>query len=373
MVDLEINEKPHSGILRIFLMGDNNVGVTTFFKKYCGGIIDQSSLSIFGTETSFKNLDGDEQKALQIWYVADILHNRFEIVKRTILPQSNGGIIMFDVSNRESFKNSKIYIESMLAKNISFLTLALIGNKIDLRGQLSESVTDEEAKNYCEKLTEEYEVAPFKIKYFPLSAKADTETEECFNYLFDTYMKYRNSLPKILVIGEKETNARIFYRKNIIETEFLSTDTIVKTFQYNEWKIGIEFISLAFYLKNTLSDFIKQRAYYYERAKGIIILLDVTNRETLNQADEFVNEFLQYNTAEKLLIVILGDDVTTRDNNPNHISDEEAENYCSKVLEEAKRPGLKVQFYPISIETHLNIENCFKSIVENLTLKDDPK
>ena len=60
-----MDERTEGGILKIFLIGDKSVGVTSFFKKYCGRITNQSGFKNLGLELSFKVLKANKEKTLQ--------------------------------------------------------------------------------------------------------------------------------------------------------------------------------------------------------------------------------------------------------------------------------------------------------------------
>ena len=363
------HENNNLEILKILLVGDKHVGLTTFTKKICSGIYDQSTIETIGVNFSLKPPLNNNSVGYQLWQIASGIQNKFDSINPYYFVGSNGSILMFDVTNRESFQHIEYYIESILMYNQTFIPFAILGNKIDLRKKKLDSVTDKEAAEYCVKLLERFGRFNCKIKYFPISTLEDENFDECFTYLSESFIEFRDSLPKILLGGDKDSADRAFFRKYIIQNEFNIQDTIIKTIPYQESEIGIEFTSI----NPSRKYFIEQRIPFYKNAQGAIFIFNVTSRESFKNVDKYVKEFLQYNELETVVLVILGNDISKRIDDPNSIADQEAETYCLQVQNETKRTGLKIQYIPISIETNLNVEKCFTFLAKtcaNITRKE---
>jgi small GTP-binding protein len=103
---------------------------------------------------------------LQIWDTAG--QERFQGVVKNYFRNANGGILIFDVTNRESFENIHLWMEQIRSISNKSVYLMLVGNKIDLNNR---KVSTEEAK----KLAKTY-----SIEYMETSAKSNINVKETF-------------------------------------------------------------------------------------------------------------------------------------------------------------------------------------------------
>ena len=58
-------------------------------------------------------------------------------------------------------------------------------------------------------------------------------------------------------------------------------------------------------------------------------------------------------------IVLVGYNVDKRDTFLDTVPDEEVKKYCVKLTERTKNLGFEVKYYPTSLETGLNLQECF--------------
>ena len=116
------------------MIGDVNVGKTCLLVRYHKNQLPKSLSSTIGVEFATKNVtmkDGSTVKA-QLWDTAG--QERFRTLTYQFYKQADGIIIAFDLTNKESFKNVKLWIQSIY-KNLGQgdeVQKILVGNKLDL-------------------------------------------------------------------------------------------------------------------------------------------------------------------------------------------------------------------------------------------------
>ena len=98
------------------------------------------------------------------------------------------------------------------------------------------------------------------------------------------------------------------------------------------------------------------RDAFYEGAKGVILVFDLTNADSFNNIKRWYNDIAKYgNTREEPIGFILGNKADLH--NQKVVSTEQA----SKLAKE-----LNLVYFETSALTGENIENCFKNLAYRL-------
>ena len=118
----------------IIMIGDGAVGKTSLLNMYSEGVFNQSHMATLGLDyimKSFKTPDSTTDSAMQvkIWDTAG--QERFRTLTLSFYKQAQGVILCFDVTNANSFKNVKMWLESIYAHADENIAKILVGNKID--------------------------------------------------------------------------------------------------------------------------------------------------------------------------------------------------------------------------------------------------
>ena len=95
---------------------------------------------------------------------------------------------------------------------------------------------------------------------------------------------------------------------------------------------------------------------YYRGAEAIMIVFDMTNKESFSNIQVWMNEIIKY-TGKDVVIVIGGNKVDLTD---RKVSQDDIENF-------KKKKGLNV--FEVSAKTGKGVEEAFKYIVETLIKK----
>ena len=159
-------------IYKVLLLGDTTVGKTCFLMKYTDKTFIEEHMTTIGLDYRLKSLklkSGKELK-LQIWDTAG--QERFRTITKSYYKGSEGIILIYDVTKRETFENVKTWVSQIREEVCQKAVIYVVGNKIDMNE--TRVVTTEEG----EKLSKELEL-PFK----EASAKNGTNVDETFSDL----------------------------------------------------------------------------------------------------------------------------------------------------------------------------------------------
>ena len=165
-------------VIRITMLGDSAVGKTSLISKFLNQNFDENYLTTIGKDKLEKKVvmkDGNEIKLI-IWDTAG--SERYRRVSLNIIKNIQGGIVVFDVTSKQSFENISIWLKSIYEINPN-LYLILFGNKID-KDKSEWEVTNEEINKFVEEK---------KLNYFEVSAKHGIGIKTGINYIVNELCK----------------------------------------------------------------------------------------------------------------------------------------------------------------------------------------
>jgi len=160
-------------VYKLSLIGDGGVGKTSMAQRYVHGIFKADYKATIGTFISKKECVFEELKTsvkFMIWDLAG--QSQFQRLWPDYLTDSRAGIIVFDITNRESFNNVKKWYN--IIKEVAFenIVLILVGNKVDL--DISREITTEEGMNLAKDLG---------VFYMETSAKTNENIDDVFEWI----------------------------------------------------------------------------------------------------------------------------------------------------------------------------------------------
>jgi small GTP-binding protein len=158
---------------KLILGGDGAVGKTSMVHRYVENVFAKDYKSTIGTsimkkECSFKELNSTVR--FVIWDLAG--QAQFKRVRMSYLANAEAGILVYDVTNRESFENVDKNWYNEIKKVSPNIALILVGNKIDLKED--RVVSTEEGESLSRKL---------KLTYIETSAKTGENINDAFKML----------------------------------------------------------------------------------------------------------------------------------------------------------------------------------------------
>ena len=132
-------------VIKISLLGNQNVGKTTIRNVFLNQEYSDYSLSTVGVNkaNTYLTLDNGNKIKLIIWDTAG--QERFHSISLSTIKNSQGVILIFDVTNRESFNDLNVWINEI--KNATDkVSVILFGNKCDMEKR---DVSEDEAKSFA--------------------------------------------------------------------------------------------------------------------------------------------------------------------------------------------------------------------------------
>ncbi|TFG29831.1 MAG: GTP-binding protein [Promethearchaeota archaeon] len=157
---------------KLILGGDGAVGKTSMVHRYVEDVFDVDYKSTIGTSIMKKECDfeGLQSKVrFVIWDLAG--QSQFKRVRQSYVANAEAGLLVYDVTRRETFENVKIWYEE--TKNEApEIKMILVGNKIDLKN--SRDVSREEGETLAQELG---------ISYIETSAKTGENIDDAFKML----------------------------------------------------------------------------------------------------------------------------------------------------------------------------------------------
>ena len=190
--------------IKVTLIGESSVGKTCIINYYCKEHPDLEVDSTLGANYSQKKMERNGEKIrLDLWDTAG--QEKYRSIGRHFYKESYIVCLVYDITNKESFKNLKeIWYPELLEYGEKLKIIALIGNKVDK--YLEEEVSEEEGKKFAKEIN-----AVFKRT----SALNGTGIEDLFEELVDKYLsELKNEISKDEINTAKEGNITIQSEKS---------------------------------------------------------------------------------------------------------------------------------------------------------------
>ena len=162
-------------VYKVLLLGDSTVGKTCFLLRYCDKTFKEAYLSTIGLDYRLKNitLKNGKNIKLQIWDTAG--QDRFRAITKNYYKGANGIILLYDVTNLQTYENVKNWIIQIKEEANPNVIIFLAGNKIDVNKE-DKVVSTEDGQ----KISEEY-----KLPFYETSAKSGINVNEIFEELVE--------------------------------------------------------------------------------------------------------------------------------------------------------------------------------------------
>ena len=131
---------------KLLLIGESNVGKTTIFNKYIFNKVDKNISSTIGVDFETKTFTYKKKKySIKLFDTAG--QERFQSVTKAYYHMGEGYLIVFDLTNEYSLKALPKWIDS-IKEGKEEPKFIILGNKNDLKNQISEDVINEYLKDY---------------------------------------------------------------------------------------------------------------------------------------------------------------------------------------------------------------------------------
>ena len=163
-----------SFVCKLSLIGDGGVGKTSIVQRYVHNLFEADYKATIGTDITKKecHFEGLSKSTVRfiIWDIAG--QPQFKRIRPAYLADSGAIIVVYDVTNRESFENvKKEWYEDIKKVVASDALLILIGNKIDLEKRM---ISTSEGEKLAQQLG---------MAYIETSAKTGENIEDVFRMI----------------------------------------------------------------------------------------------------------------------------------------------------------------------------------------------
>jgi len=136
-------------LFKLLLIGDSGVGKSCLLLRFADDTYTESYISTIGVDFKIRTVDLDGKVCkLQIWDTAG--QERFRTITSSYYRGAHGIIIVYDVTDLESFNNVRTWlyeIDRYASENVNKL---LVGNKVDLVSK--KAVETDTAKQFADSL-----------------------------------------------------------------------------------------------------------------------------------------------------------------------------------------------------------------------------
>uniref|UniRef100_A0A8R1DZQ0 Ras-related protein Rab-35 n=2 Tax=Caenorhabditis japonica TaxID=281687 RepID=A0A8R1DZQ0_CAEJA len=173
--------RDYDHLFKLLIIGDSGVGKSSlllrfadntfsgksFLDFFLNGPIQKNYITTIGVDFKIRTMDIDGQRVkLQIWDTAG--QERFRTITSTYYRGTHGVVVVYDVTNGESFGNVKRWLQE-IENNCDSVQKVLVGNKCEDADR--RVVLESDARSYAQSMN---------ISFFETSAKEDKNVEPMF-------------------------------------------------------------------------------------------------------------------------------------------------------------------------------------------------
>ena len=180
-------------LVKIIIVGDTNVGKTSILKKFIHNRFEFQFDTTIGVDFEQEMMSiNDKNFNIHIWDTAG--SERYKSITKSYYNNAHGVIIVFDITNYDSFNNVIDWFNDINKLCIKNIPIILVGNKSDLEEK--RRVSHKEIVELTTKLN---------INYIEVSAKRGKNIEKIFKNLIKK-VSLIVDLPKQIYYIEQEEN-----------------------------------------------------------------------------------------------------------------------------------------------------------------------
>lgn len=155
-------------LFKLLLIGDSGVGKSCLLLRFADNSYTDSYISTIGVDFKIRTVEIDGKTIkLQIWDTAG--QERFRTITSSYYRGSHGIIVVYDVTDMDSFNNVKQWFQEIDRYATEGVTKLLVGNKSDLTSK--KVVEYNTAKEFADSMG---------VQFIEASAKDSTNVEQAF-------------------------------------------------------------------------------------------------------------------------------------------------------------------------------------------------
>ncbi|KAF9013999.1 GTP binding protein [Cyathus striatus] len=175
---------------KIVLLGDQSVGKTSLITRFMYDTFDNTYQATIGIDFLSKTMYLEDRTVrLQLWDTAG--QERFRSLIPSYIRDSSVAIVVFDITNRQSFLSTTKWIDDVRSERGNDVIIVLVGNKADLSDKRQVTLEEATAK-----------ATQMNIMFMETSAKAGHNVKSLFK-------KIAMSLPGMEKENQADANTKI--------------------------------------------------------------------------------------------------------------------------------------------------------------------
>ena len=154
---------------KYIVVGNAFVGKSNIIYRFVQGKFNENYKATINLDFSYKNLKiGDKIYRVQLWDTVG--QEEFQSISSGYYKSGVCALVVYDITNRESFNNVSTWVEECKNNGPSTISLVLVGNKIDLEDK--RQITYEEGEDYANQNN---------MQFFETSALNGSNIDKMFN------------------------------------------------------------------------------------------------------------------------------------------------------------------------------------------------
>lgn len=179
--------------LKTVIIGDGGVGKTSILKRYLAEGFEKDYIKTVGANfySTEGNYSVDGEKTPIQWVLWDLGGQpTFNEVRSMYYQGAKAAILVFDISRPETYHNLPNWLNEFWENAGGKYPVALVANKIDLRGNCDEEVSKSMGQKYVQELSE---YTGYQVPYVETSAKEDLNIDKLFERLVKVVLEWAGS------------------------------------------------------------------------------------------------------------------------------------------------------------------------------------
>ena len=118
--------------INLFTLGNSSVGKSSFILRYIKDTFKTTYLATIGIDFMIKTIKLPSGKNAKICFYDTAGQEQYKSISFNLIKGADGILLMYDISNKESFDSISGWIESIKEVKGNDFPIELIGNKCDL-------------------------------------------------------------------------------------------------------------------------------------------------------------------------------------------------------------------------------------------------
>mmetsp|Transcript_28084 Transcript_28084/g.42486 ORF Transcript_28084/g.42486 Transcript_28084/m.42486 type:complete len:228 (-) Transcript_28084:202-885(-) len=155
-------------LFKCLLIGDSGVGKSSLLLRYADDQFNESTVNTIGVDFKIRTIELDSKIVkLQLWDTAG--QERFRTITNSYYRSAHGIVIVYDVTDEESFRNVKTWLLEIDRYGPVNVNKLLVGNKTDIPEK--RQISTQQGRDLA---------ASLGIQFLETSAKENSNVEKIF-------------------------------------------------------------------------------------------------------------------------------------------------------------------------------------------------